>query len=192
MSYSSAPLLGQVRRGIYDYEVLSSRVTLLGEQPHERIGELMGSADLLLQGSRREGSGFAVVDALACGLPPVVTDIPSFRYLTDNGRIGALFRTGDAEHLAILADGGGSNGPTSRVWKYGLQTRVCNRHGLQVTVAHYPSGASKWNPIEHRMFSFISKNWAAQPLRAADLARGLPGAQRPIKSNQRRRIERSI
>ncbi len=70
----------------------------------------------------------------------------------------------DAEHLAILADGGGSNSATSHVWKYGLQTRVCDRHRLNVTVAHYPSGASKWNPIEHRLFSEISKNWAARPL----------------------------
>ena len=69
-----------------------------------------------------------------------------------------------AGHLAILADGGGSNGATRRAWKYGLQTRVCNRHRLNVTVAHYPSGASKWNPIEHRLFSEISKNWAARPL----------------------------
>jgi hypothetical protein len=61
----------------------------------------------------------------------------------------------DAGHLAILADGGGSNGVTSR---------VCDRHSLNVTVAHYPSGASKWNPIEHRLFSEISKNWAARPL----------------------------
>jgi len=70
----------------------------------------------------------------------------------------------NARHLAILADGGGSNGSSSRVWKYGLQTRVCDRHSLNVTVAHYPSGASKWNPIEHRLFSEISKNWAARPL----------------------------
>ena len=69
-----------------------------------------------------------------------------------------------AEHLAILADGGGSNSASARAWKYGLQTRLCNRHGLNVTVAHYPSGASKWNPIEHRLFSEVSKNWAARPL----------------------------
>ena len=68
------------------------------------------------------------------------------------------------DHLAILADGGGSNGPTSRVWKHGLQRRLCDRHGLTVTVAHYPPGASKWNPIEHRLFSAISKNWAGRPL----------------------------
>jgi hypothetical protein len=68
------------------------------------------------------------------------------------------------DRLAILADGGGSNGPTSRVWKHGLQRRLCDRHGLTVTVAHYPPGASKWNPIEHRLFSEISKNWAGRPL----------------------------
>ncbi len=69
-----------------------------------------------------------------------------------------------AEHLAILADGGGSNSATARAWKCGLQTRLCNRHGLSVTVAHYPSGTSKWNPIEHRLFSEVSKNWAGRPL----------------------------
>jgi len=62
------------------------------------------------------------------------------------------------KHLAILADGGGSNSAASRAWKYGLQTKLCNRHRLTVTVAHYPPGASKWNPIEHRLFSEISKN----------------------------------
>jgi len=66
--------------------------------------------------------------------------------------------------LLILADCGGSNGNRSRVFKYELQTRFCNRFGIQVTICHYPSGTSKWNPIEHRLFSEISKNWAGQPL----------------------------
>ena len=70
----------------------------------------------------------------------------------------------NARHLAILADGGGSNAARSRAWKYGLQTRLCNRYGIAVTVAHYPPGASKWNPIEHRLFSEITKNWAGCPL----------------------------
>jgi len=70
----------------------------------------------------------------------------------------------NAAQLAILADGGGSNASNSRAWKYGLQTRLCNRFGLTITVAHYPPGASKWNPIEHRLFSEISKNWAGRPL----------------------------
>ena len=67
-------------------------------------------------------------------------------------------------HLGILADGGGSNGARCRCWKHGLQQKLCERHGLEVTVAHYPPGASKWNPIEHRLFSEVSKNWAGRPL----------------------------
>lgn len=73
-------------------------------------------------------------------------------------------RYAKAPKLLILADGGGSNGPRTRAWKHGLQHRLCDRHGLTVTVCHYPTGASKWNPIEHRLFSEISKNWAGRPL----------------------------
>jgi hypothetical protein len=73
-------------------------------------------------------------------------------------------RYASANELAILADAGGSNAPTCRAWRHGLQRQLCERHGLTLTVAHYPSGASKWNPIEHRLFSQISKNWAARPL----------------------------
>ena len=69
-----------------------------------------------------------------------------------------------ADHIAILADAGGSNGATCRAWKHNLYRYLCEQHGLTVTVAHYPSGASKWNPIEHRLFSEISKNWAGKPL----------------------------
>jgi hypothetical protein len=70
----------------------------------------------------------------------------------------------DAAELLVLADSGGSNGARCRAWKHGLQHRLCDRFGLTVTVCHYPSGASKYNPIEHRAFSEISKNWAGQPL----------------------------
>ena len=69
-----------------------------------------------------------------------------------------------AKRLVILADGGGSNGSRSRAWKLLLQNQLCKNHGLTVTVAHYPPGTSKWNPIEHRLFSEISKNWAGRPL----------------------------
>jgi hypothetical protein len=69
-----------------------------------------------------------------------------------------------ARELLALADSGGSNGARTRAWKHALQERLCDRHGLTVTVCHYPTSASKWNPIEHRMFSEISKNWAGQPL----------------------------
>lgn len=66
--------------------------------------------------------------------------------------------------LVILADAGGSNGPRCRLWKYELHKKLCNHYGLTVKVAHYPSGASKWNPVEHRLHSEISKNWAGRPL----------------------------
>lgn len=64
----------------------------------------------------------------------------------------------------MLADGGGSNGPRTRAFKYALQTGLCDPHRIKVTLCHYPTGASKWNPIEHRLFSEISKNWAGRPL----------------------------
>jgi len=66
--------------------------------------------------------------------------------------------------LLILADGGCSNGYQSRAWKWMLQEQLVDRYQIQVTVCHYPTGASKWNPIEHRLFSEISKHWAGIPL----------------------------
>ena len=70
----------------------------------------------------------------------------------------------NADKILILADAGGSNSCKSRVWKMKLQELLCERYGLEVTVGHFPSGASKWNPIEHRLFSEISKNWKGTPL----------------------------
>ena len=68
-----------------------------------------------------------------------------------------------AQRLLVCADGGGSNGSRNRAWKYNLQ-QFCERSNLAVTVCHYPPGTSKWNKIEHRMFSFISLNWQGHPL----------------------------
>lgn len=70
----------------------------------------------------------------------------------------------NAKDILILADNGGSNRPTSVALKYHLWKSLCLQYGLAVTVCHYPTGASKWNPIEHRLFSEISKNWAGEPL----------------------------
>jgi hypothetical protein len=66
--------------------------------------------------------------------------------------------------LLILADSGGSNGYRSRRWKQQLQVRVVDPYGLEITVCHYPTGASKWNPVEHRLFSEVSQTWAGTPL----------------------------
>jgi hypothetical protein len=68
-----------------------------------------------------------------------------------------------ARTLVITADGGGSNGPRSRLWKWALQ-RLADDFGLTLSVCHLPPGTSKWNKIEHRLFSFISQNWRGKPL----------------------------
>ena len=73
-----------------------------------------------------------------------------------------------APALLILADGGGSNGYRTRLWKYALQHRLANPNNLEVAVAHYPTGASKWNPVDHRLFSAVSCNWAGEPLTCYD------------------------
>ena len=78
-------------------------------------------------------------------------------------RVGQKHYT-EPDRLLVLADCGGGNGARTRAWKYGLQTRFVDVFGVAVTVCHYPPGASKWNPIEHRLFSEISKNWAGRPL----------------------------
>ena len=69
----------------------------------------------------------------------------------------------DAKELLITADGGGSNGSRLRLWKYELQ-KLTDETGLAVSVCHFPPGTSKWNKIEHRLFSFISSNWRGEPL----------------------------
>lgn len=74
-----------------------------------------------------------------------------------------------APELLILADGGGSNGYRSRLFKRQLQSQLVDAFSLSVTVAHYPPGASKWNPIEHRLFSQISRTWAGTPLTSVEL-----------------------
>ena len=69
----------------------------------------------------------------------------------------------DAHSLMITADAGGSNGPRVRLWKWELQ-QFANRTGLSITVCHFPPGTSKWNKIEHRLFSHIAMNWRGKPL----------------------------
>jgi hypothetical protein len=69
-----------------------------------------------------------------------------------------------ATQLLITADGGGSNGYRLRLWKLELQ-RLADQTGLAIQVCHFPPGTSKWNKVEHRLFSFISSNWRGEPLR---------------------------
>ncbi len=118
----------------------------LGKAIPYGIYDVAANAGTLFVGTSRETAAFAV-QCLE-------------RWWLDEGRQ----RYCDANELLILADGGGANGSRSRNWKLELHERLALCHGLRVTVAHYPPGTSKWNPIEHRLFSEISKNWAGQPL----------------------------
>jgi hypothetical protein len=70
----------------------------------------------------------------------------------------------DCSEILLLVDSGGSNGYRPRMWKFKLYQEVAVKLGLTVTVCHYPPGKSKWNPIEHKLFSKISKNWQGTPL----------------------------
>jgi transposase len=80
-----------------------------------------------------------------------------------------------SKKLLITADGGGSNGHRNRLWKMELQ-RLADQTGLEIHVRHFPPGTSKWNKIEHRLFSFISMNWRGEPLRTFATIVNLIGA----------------
>jgi len=82
-----------------------------------------------------------------------------------------------ATRLLITADAGGSNGPRVRWWKWELQ-QFANRTGLTITVCHFPPGTSKWNKIEHRLFSHIAMNWRGKPLVSLAAIVSLIGATR--------------
>jgi hypothetical protein len=81
----------------------------------------------------------------------------------------------EATDLMVTADGGGSNGARVRLWKVELQ-RFAEEEGLRVHVSHFPPGTSKWNKIEHRMFSHITKNWRGRPLESLETVVNLIGA----------------
>ncbi len=73
-----------------------------------------------------------------------------------------------AHSILINADGGGSNGSRNRLWKTALQ-KLADESGLNICVCHFPPGTSKWNKIEHRMFSCISMNWRGRPLTSVEM-----------------------
>lgn len=100
MCFGAAPLREAVQRRVVGDGRLRGRVHLLGERRHDDVEHLLRAADFLVQGSHREGSGYAVIEALACGTTPLVTDIPSFRKITANGAVGALSPPGDLDAMA--------------------------------------------------------------------------------------------
>ncbi|HJP99625.1 MAG TPA: glycosyltransferase family 4 protein, partial [Rhodanobacteraceae bacterium] len=99
-AFGAAPLLAEVQSLIDSDPRLTGRVHLLGRVPHAHIESLLRATDLFVSGSRAEGSGYAAMEAIACGVTPVLTDIAAFRALTGGGRIGYLWPCGDARRLA--------------------------------------------------------------------------------------------
>jgi glycosyltransferase involved in cell wall biosynthesis len=99
MIYSDATLEAAVRVQVERSPVLRERVFLIGCLPHERLAAYYSAADIFVSGSHREGSGYALIEAMACGTIPCVTDIPSFRAIT--GACGVLWPVGDVDSLAV-------------------------------------------------------------------------------------------
>jgi glycosyltransferase involved in cell wall biosynthesis len=103
MIYSGNGLLPQVKEAINHSAVLKNHVHLLGEIAHEKIRAYYNSADYFVLGSHYEGSGYALSEALRCGCVPVITNIPSFTMMTDEGRLGALWQPDDHHAFAAAA-----------------------------------------------------------------------------------------
>ena len=100
MAYRQTDLLEVVLDRIKSRSTLCRAVTLLGNVEHADLEDIYNSADYFVSGSHYEGSGFALAEAMACGVIPVVTDIPAFRAMTDAGRIGACWTAGNADSLS--------------------------------------------------------------------------------------------
>jgi glycosyltransferase involved in cell wall biosynthesis len=98
--YRKDDLLGALGKRLVAEPRLADRVRFLGPVPHDALPAILCGADVFVIGSHDEGSGYALIEALSCGLVPVVTDIPSFRALTGGGSLGALWTPGDAKAFA--------------------------------------------------------------------------------------------
>jgi glycosyltransferase involved in cell wall biosynthesis len=100
MIYGEENLLAAVRDRVERSAALAGRVRLIGTVPHDRMAPFYSAADLFVLGSHHEGSGYALMEASACGAVPVVTGIPTFRLLTRGGTLGALWTPGDTADCA--------------------------------------------------------------------------------------------
>ena len=134
---------------------------------HDYLTYALGKAALYgVHDSARNKAFVSIGQFLREGNTITSSDTPEFavesirRWRTYDGK----FAYPDLKETLILADAGGSNGYKPWIWKVRLQELLCNKYGLTVTVCHYPPGTSKWNPIEHRVFSQITKNWEGTPL----------------------------
>ena len=202
MCFRHAPLLDAVRARIAADPALASRVRLLGEIPYAEIELHYQAADFLVQASHVEGSGGALIDALACGTTPLVTDIPSFRSITADGACGALVPVGNAAALAgAIRDWCGRDRPALRYRRArALRARaVVRRHrppvvrldeSMRSSVGAAPWHVRPYRPGDERTLVTL---WIAS-LRAADVggALALEGqgtTSRPWKTSASRSLK---
>lgn len=117
---------------------------------------------------------YDVLDNSAMVIVGTSYDTPEFA--VDSVRIWleqeGIAHYGTIRELLVLADSGGSNGAAPRMWKHNLYHQISREFGIRITVCHYPSGASKWNPVEHRLFGPLTNNWAGEPLRSYEIILG--------------------
>jgi hypothetical protein len=168
-----------------DHQVKNQPILSVDTKKKERVGDFKNPGQIWCKTPERvkvhdfpsEALGRAVPYGLFdrqhnCGTVYVGQSADTPAFAVDNiahwCRTELPERFPDATQLMIEADCGGSNGYRARVWKRDLQEKVADAFGLTVTVCHYPTGTSKWNPIEHRLFSEISKTGAGCPLRSFD------------------------
>jgi glycosyltransferase involved in cell wall biosynthesis len=112
--YQHAPLLDRLQARLAADPELSARVHLLGAVPHEQVELLCRAADFFVLGSGRESCGYALLEALACGVTPIVSDIPAFRAITAHGAVGALCKMGDVDGFARAMVSLSDHSPESR------------------------------------------------------------------------------
>lgn len=134
MCFPIDDLLPEIRARLASAPALAERVDLLGEQPFEEIVALLSAADLFVLGSHREGSGYALLEAVACGAVPVVTDIPSFRAITAGGTLGRLWPPGDTDALAQAL----------------IELSQCDLEPIRATMADFFERELSWSAIGSR------------------------------------------
>ena len=124
MIYHTEELLPYINNLLKSDPVLKGAVVLIGKVPHSTLASWYSAADIYISASRREGSGYALLEAMSCGCVPVVTCIPSFRKITGNGTVGFLYPPGDVKYLcAILGqiDEGGVDELSARTKRYFIE-----------------------------------------------------------------------
>jgi len=151
MVYGTDDLLAEIQQRLRGSEMLGSRVRLAGRVPHDRLAAFYSAADVFVLGSHHEGSGYALLESCACGLPAAVTNIPTFRVITGDGAIGALWEPGDPESCAAAVTA------LSRGDRPAIRERV---------LEHFERSLS-WPAVARAAVTAYSEAWARRRVKSA-------------------------